>query len=168
MVNSKKMLTRSTSKDEVFVEGFPSSWKTEKILNDMLSALKREKLLEKNSRIVISLSGVSAAKIKKLNFKTRRRNKVTDVLSFEQPALGLRGVCFLGDIVICLDAVREQAKEQKHTIKDELCVLIAHGILHLLGFDHEKSMGQLRKMKKLEERILTNFELSSGLISRTT
>jgi len=72
--------------------------------------------------------------LKKLNRRYRRLNRPTDVLSFESdPALGLTG-----EIYLSIDTARRQAREYKTTLRDEILRLVAHGTLHLCGYDHKK------------------------------
>src|SRR5262249_50678873 len=93
--------------------------------------------------------------IKKLNRDWRRKNKATDVLSF--PAgnnlEGIPGPRPLGDIVISLETARRQAVEYDRTLEKELARYLAHGLLHLLGYDHERN-GDALKMGRLEAKLL--------------
>jgi probable rRNA maturation factor len=101
-----------------------------------------------------------------LNRDWRGKNKATDVLSFPQvtdrdlKALGRAARAarvpewWLGDVVISVERAREQAGEHGHTLKDELDLLLAHGILHLLGYDHEKGKAAAAKMRRMETRLL--------------
>jgi len=76
-----------------------------------------------------------------LNRAYRNRNRTTDVLAFSQLE-GERGHLHrdvLGDVVISLPAAGRQAKERKHTLLDELIILLVHGTLHLLGHEHERT-----------------------------
>lgn len=59
----------------------------------------------------------------------------------------------LGDIVISLEKVKEQAKEKGHSFRKELEILLVHGIVHLLGYDHEVSEREARRMERLEKKI---------------
>ncbi len=106
--------------------------------------------------------------IQMLNRDWRGKNKATDVLSFPQvestdlKALeraargGVRDipVWWLGDVVISVERARVQAKQNGHTLREELEVLLAHGLLHLLGYDHEKSKAEAKKMRDLETQLL--------------
>ena len=81
--------------------------------------------------------------IKKLNHKYRHKNRATDVLSFSQEKEE-KVACplfLLGDVVISVERAKSQAREYGHTFKDEMRILIRHGILHLLGYTH-KQMGK--------------------------
>lgn len=82
--------------------------------------------------------------IRTLNATHRGKDKPTDVLAFpllsgeeEGAAPPLPGQALLGDVVISLDTAERQARQRKHALIDEVAFLLAHGILHLLGYDHE-------------------------------
>ncbi len=102
------------------------------------NVLKGEKKKETGVSIVL----VGQEKIKKLNKKYRGKNKTTDVLSFGNG---------LNEIVICLREVKKNAKRYKSTFKKELGRVLIHGILHLFGYDHEKSESESKKMQEKEE-----------------
>lgn len=93
----------------------------------------------------ISLVLVCDARMKSLNKKYRKRNKVTDVLAFDY-----------GEIIICLPQAKRQAKELRHPLKDELKILLIHGILHLAGFDDETRAGY-KKMMAAQEKIFKSM-----------
>lgn len=81
------------------------------------------------------------SEIHQLNREYRGVDRPTDVLSFSQQEGGFPSVApdLLGDVVISVDAAKKQAGEQGHSLEEELFILLAHGILHLLGYDHETS-----------------------------
>ncbi|MFZ9887487.1 MAG: rRNA maturation RNase YbeY [Myxococcota bacterium] len=87
----------------------------------------------------VQLSFVSDEEIRALNRDFRLRDRPTDVLSFSAiEGEALPGTeRFLGDIVISLDTAQKQAKEFGHAFEEEIAVLVVHGLLHLLGYDHE-------------------------------
>ncbi|MGZ3652263.1 MAG: rRNA maturation RNase YbeY [Bdellovibrionota bacterium] len=101
-----------------------------------------------------------------LNRDWRGKNKATDVLSFPQVSsddlrdlsraarAGKVPLWWLGDVVISLERAGKQAEEHGHTLREELDLLLAHGLLHLLGFDHEKGKAEALKMRKLETKLL--------------
>jgi probable rRNA maturation factor len=102
-----------------------------------------------------------------LNRDWRGKNKATDVLSFPQVSQDdLRQLSraartnatlpewWLGDVVISLERASAQAKEHGYTLREELDLLLAHGLLHLLGFDHERSAAESTKMRRLETKLL--------------
>ena len=106
--------------------------------------------------------------IQELNQEYREKDKPTDVLSFPMDAPFTEQSIFgmpLGSIVISADLVKEKANELGHTIQDELSLLFIHGLLHLLGFDHESDDGEMRAREK---EIIEAFDLPSSLIVRTT
>jgi len=106
----------------------------------------------------VTIALVSDQRIRALNRQFRRKDRPTDVLSF--PA-GERGR--LGDIVIGIGVARSQAEEAGHSLGAELRVLALHGLLHLLGYDHERDAG---RMARVEARLRARGGLSSGLIER--
>lgn len=107
------------------------------------------------------------AKVKALNKRFRRINKATDVLSFPlegQRAEG-KGQKYLGDIVIARGIARKQAENLGHPLRTELRVLALHGLLHLLGYDHEVDAG---RMARVEARLRRKAGLPLGLIARAS
>lgn len=128
------------------------------------------------NEIEINVEFVSRLAIKKLNKQFRNINKVTDVLSF--PTLELKmplenmllkqnfvddinpetNNIMLGDIYICFNRVKKQAKEYGHSVLRESCYLFLHGVLHLLGFDHIKEEDKT-EMRKYEELVLNNLDI---------
>lgn len=101
-------------------------------------------ILGKDGLKEISLVLVGEAKIKALNKKYLNRDRVTDVLSFED----------LNEIFICLPQAKRQSKLLKTPLKSELMRLLVHGIVHLKGYEHEKSAKEAERMLKVEEKIL--------------
>jgi probable rRNA maturation factor len=104
------------------------------------------------------------AELQSLNAQFRRKNYATDVLSF--PDLSVPNTAreqSLGDIAISIDRARAQARECRHAIEDEIRILMLHGVLHLLGMDHESDSGQ---MKRTEIRWRRKLGLPAGLIER--
>lgn len=100
--------------------------------------------------------------IRELNASYRDKDRPTDVLSFpvEQEIPGMP----LGSIVISESFVRENASVYGHTEQDELSLLFIHGLLHLLGFDHEADNGEMRIK---EQQMIEEFDLPKSLIVRT-
>ena len=98
--------------------------------------------------------------IKKLNKEFRNKDKATDVLSFpleEMPGMPL------GSIVISIDTAKKGAQIHNHDTDDEIKLLFLHGLLHLLGFDHETDNGEMRAK---EEEIIKQLGLPESLIIR--
>jgi len=117
----------------------------------------------------ISLQFVTTEMIRSLNRQYRGQNKPTDVLSFPQysndewkertPLKLASDFIMLGDIVISESAVVEQAKAYGHSIDRELSFLFLHGLLHLLGYDHEESTAA-DEMFSLQESILSELDIT--------
>lgn len=113
------------------------------------------------SQTDLSILLVSKKEMQKINKNWREKDVVTDVLSFPQYEkrdlihLKPEKYLLLGDIVICLDQAREQAKEKGLLLRVELKWLLIHGILHLLGYDHEISTKEAIRMRRIEKRLLT-------------
>lgn len=101
----------------------------------------------------LSVALVDNAAIRKLNAKFRARDYPTDVLSFPAGDKLPMGVRLLGDVVISVEKAKQQAKERRRSLNEEMALLLIHGILHLLGYDHERSAKEARKMRGLEKRI---------------
>ncbi len=102
-----------------------------------------------------------------LNSAHRGKQTSTDVLSFRMNAPFTEQSIFsmpLGSIVISESHVKQKAHELGHTIQDELSLLFIHGMLHLLGFDHETDNGEMRQREKT---LIHQFRLPKSLIVRT-
>lgn len=122
-----------------------------------------EKLFAQVAKIVLkgenketneaSVVFVNSGKIKELNKKYRNIDASTDVLSFAG------GTDFLGEIVICPAEVKKNAKEAGDSFKKELVFVFIHGILHLLGYDHELKKEDAEKMRKKETHYLSQVNL---------
>jgi probable rRNA maturation factor len=106
----------------------------------------------------VSLALVSDRRIRALNRAHRGKDAPTDVLSFPSDAPG-----FLGDVVIAAGVARRQARRAGHAFGIEARVLALHGLLHLLGFDHERDGG---RMGAQEARLRRKGGLREGLIER--
>ena len=110
----------------------------------------------------LAIALVTDAHMRTLNRTYRRRDYATDVLSFPSDAPGM-----LGDIVIARGVAERQAGEHGHAFATELRILALHGLLHLIGYDHEdKDDGG--RMRRAEERLRRKGGLKAGLIGRST
>jgi probable rRNA maturation factor len=110
------------------------------------------------ARGLVTVAIVSDARVRALNRKFRKTDKATDVLSFPSEEPG-----YLGDVVISSGVAARQARAAGHSLATELRVLTLHGLLHLLGYDHERDDGQ---MARLERRLRRVGGLREGLIER--
>jgi probable rRNA maturation factor len=131
--------TTSLNVDEIFLQKIASS------------------LTDKEIELIIT----NKAEIKNINKEHRGIDAPTDVLSFPYEDMPMSP---LGSIVISCEHVKELSKELKHSQDDELALLFIHGLLHLLGFDHEVDSGEMREE---EARLIKEFNLPKSLIIRT-
>lgn len=98
--------------------------------------------------------------IRRLNRDYRQKDKATDILSFPPGSCGqLHPLHFdnrtLGDMIVSVETARKQAFERKHSLNTELRILLIHGLLHLLDYDHETDQGQMRRKElKLQRELL--------------
>ncbi|MEK7540694.1 MAG: rRNA maturation RNase YbeY [Patescibacteria group bacterium] len=107
---------------------------------------------ENRKRENISIAFISSGEIKKLNQKYRKKNKPTDVLSFSKTLDFKSGVA---EIVICPEVVKENAKKYGVPAKKEMMKVFTHGILHILGYEHEKSKKEAMRMEEKEKHYLS-------------
>lgn len=122
----------------------------ENIDEENLSGICQDFLIENSveeSELLIRL--VSPVEIQVLNKEYRGKNQVTNVLSFQSEIPDEIGEALLGDVVICVDVVREEALLSKKKFSDHLTHMAIHGILHLLGHDH-KDLTSANKMESIE------------------
>jgi len=132
-----------------------------------VARFRREQLL-RLAQAMLSQVGESAAELgltfigdrhmRRLNHRFRNKDRATDVLAFATREARLpHGVDLsarlLGDVVISVPTAMRQAKEARRSLDQELVALMIHGILHLCGYDHERSDSEARRMKR-RERIL--------------
>jgi len=101
---------------------------------------------ENKKDLNLSIALVGETRIIELNKKYKKKNKVTDVLSFQYDNSA--------EIVICLREVKKNAKKDNITPDKELTKVLIHGLLHILGYDHEKSKIEAEKMREKEESYL--------------
>jgi probable rRNA maturation factor len=115
------------------------------------------------ARGTLSVAVVSDARVRALNRRYRGVDGTTDVLSFPASHEPRAASPSLGDIVIARGVARRQAREAGHSELTEWRVLALHGLLHLLGYDHERDAG---RMRRVETRLRRRGGLPSGLIER--
>ncbi|HET6905354.1 MAG TPA: rRNA maturation RNase YbeY [Rhodanobacteraceae bacterium] len=130
--------------------GIPSAASFRRWADAALAGARHRKPAELAIRIVGAREG------RALNHRYRGRDYATNVLSF--PAELPRGVRspLLGDIVICAPVVAREAREQDKSVRDHYAHLTIHGVLHLLGFDHQDDK-DAAKMEALEARVLAGL-----------
>ena len=144
---------------EVVFEGVTEEDKYKKIINTVYEkCFKEEDLYNYDSYISIIISNEEY--IKKANSEYRNIDQVTDVLSFpmfeaDEISKAKKNKEALGDIIICIPRVEEQAKEYGHSFEREFAYMLVHGFYHLMGYDHMKDEDK-QKMRAKEENILKN------------
>jgi rRNA maturation RNase YbeY len=105
------------------------------------------------SESFLSLEIVGDSRMRRLNRQFRRQDKTTDVLAFATREARGPFSPLLGDVVISLPQAIRQSRQRGNPIEAELAALLIHGVLHLCGYDHERSPADARKMKRKEQRI---------------
>ena len=111
----------------------------------------------------LSLALIGDGEMQKLNAKYRHKDYLTDVLSFPAEKNLPRETRLLGDVIISVNKAAAQAKERRRTLDQEMATLLVHGIVHLLGYDHERSPKDAHVMKRLENKIYRRL-CEQGLI----
>lgn len=143
-------------------------------VNRLSKALFDRRLVEKAANIVIegetsasdgrsvelSIVFVGPKKIKEINRKYRNIDQVTDVLSFSETDEFNKAIPYriLGELAVCCDQVKKNARQAGVRAADELAWVIVHGILHLFGYDHETSLNDALKMRQKEEYYLSKIK----------
>jgi len=122
-------------------------------------ALKAQRALDLLglSKAELSILLCGHQRIRTLNRRFRGVDRSTDVLSFpflEAPVRSRVKAGPLGDIAICVPVARRQARAAGHPLDQEMLMLMVHGLLHLLGHDHEGEGRETRRMKREEKRLL--------------
>lgn len=104
----------------------------------------------------LSVLLVSDRRMRALNRRYRKKDRATDVLAFplREGRFSRFGGALLGDVVISMQTAKRQAKEFGHSLRDEIERLLVHGILHLLGYDHERNVRAAAVMARKERAIL--------------
>ncbi len=118
-----------------------------RVLEKAYNYLKEKKDFKKEIN-QLSVAFVSLSTIQEINACYRGIDKVTDVLSFEDPP----------EILACLEAIKIQAKNKDEKLKDELALVLVHSLLHIFGFDHKDEEGA-KEMQNLERKILSNLNI---------
>ncbi len=151
---------------EIDYDGIEKSRTAEKLIKEVVKAVLKEEKIKKDLEVYVTLT--NNEQIHKVNFEQRKVDRPTDVLSF--PMFEREEIHFLkedaseetdilGDIIISIEKVKEQAEEYGHSFERELAYLVTHGMLHLLGYDHmiEEEKAQMRKR---EEEILNKLNIT--------
>ncbi len=114
----------------------------------------------------LGLTIVGDRLMRRLNREYRKKDRTTDVLAFamrEASGPQPHDAVPLGDVVISAPTALRQAREKGHSLDREVTILLVHGILHLCGYDHERSESEARRMLRQERTILSRVGTVSGL-----
>ena len=152
---------------EIVYKDVQENEKYEKIVKKVLEqCFKEDYMLD--SKLYITITFTTPQNIKEINKKYRNIDKATDVLSFpmfEKDELETKiknkdYVCedVLGDIIISIEKVQEQAEEYGHSFERELSYMIVHGFYHLMGYDHIKEEDK-KVMRPKEEKVLNDLKI---------
>jgi len=114
---------------------------------------------ENRERENLSIAFVSSVKIQKINKKYRKKNKPTDVLSFEKNPDFIKDI---NEVIICPAVIRKNALHYKTDFEKELEKILIHGILHILGYNHEKSEIEAVKMEEKERYYFSKIKNSKS------
>ena len=130
----------------------------------VLNECFKEEGLDKK-QLYINVVLTNPENIKKINKEQRNINKETDVLSFQMfekeeiSEIPDNILDVLGDIVVSIEKVQEQAKEYGHSFERELSYMVVHGFYHLMGYDHMEENDKI-KMREKEENILNKLKIT--------
>ena len=111
----------------------------------------------------LSLALIGNGEMQRLNAKYRGKDYPTDVLSFPVEGGPPQTARLLGDVIISVDKAAAQAKERRRSLDEEMITLLIHGVVHLMGYDHERSAKDAKIMTRLEKKILRQL-CEGGLI----
>ena len=152
---------------EVVYKDIEENKEYEEVINKVLTKCFEEENLE-NSKLYITVTLTNPENIRKINKEYRNIDRATDVLSFpmfEKDEIeekiennNFEHEDVLGDLIISIEKVREQAKEYGHSFERELSYMLVHGFYHLMGYDHIEEEDK-RQMRPKEEKILNDLKI---------
>lgn len=157
---------------EILYEDIDENEEYEKIIKKVLSKCFEEEQIQ-DSKLSITVTLTTPENIKRINKEYRKIEKATDVLSFpmfEKDELDckIKNKDFqyediLGDIIISIEKVKEQAIEYEHSFERELSYMVVHGFYHLMGYDHIKEEDK-KVMRPKEDKILNELNIKRSNI----
>lgn len=128
----------------------PRSYWDQKVSKAIMLLQRKGYLLQSQKSLTLVFLNPPAAK--KINFQFRKKNYPTDVLSFES-----MDPQSFGELILCPQVLKKQALEHGLSFRDEGLYMIIHGILHLLGMDHERSAREAKQMLTLQDEIFARL-----------
>ena len=126
-------------------------------LNKIVSTILEQ---EKMSDCVINLRLLNDKEMKKLNMQFRQKDKTTNVLSFPNDDISVKQTKNIGDIAISVEYVKAEAKKEGKTFDDHIIHMLAHGVYHILGYDHENNENAMI-MENKEIQTLKKINISN-------
>ena len=141
------------SLDEGIDIGKPLDNKLNKIVSTILDQ-------EKMSDCVINLRLLNDKEMRKLNMQFRQKDKTTNVLSFPNDDISVKQTKNIGDIAISVEYVKAEAKKEGKTFDDHIIHMLAHGVYHILGYDHENNENAMI-MENKEIQTLKKINISN-------
>ncbi|MAC61314.1 MAG: rRNA maturation RNase YbeY [SAR116 cluster bacterium] len=145
----------------------PRLWENHKLVFDSFSMKFFSKVIEntlkKNTLVSILLTDDKNIKI--LNYRWRKKNQTTNVLSFPLESFIKEGkYLFIGDIVLSYETIKKESIQRKINFRDHFLHLCLHGILHLLGYDHKKQEEE-REMENIEIKLLSLINIQNPYLT---
>ncbi|MCC2678002.1 MAG: putative metal-dependent hydrolase [Pseudobdellovibrio sp.] len=141
VIQVNQTAVRQAAKDAKFIE-----LSVKKIVRYLgTQKIRNKDLLTSKKELTVVL--LSPQQMKKINFQYRKKNKPTDILSFA----GVEPVS-LGELLLCPSVLKKQAKEHDHSMQAETFYMLVHGLLHLLGYDHEASAKEEKLMFRIQDQ----------------
>lgn len=129
-----------------------------KWIKGIATELQKKKIIDNEKKVQeVSLVFLNENDAKKLNWNYRCKDYPTDILSF-----GSDDPTSMGELVLCPQVISRQAKEHGLTLEDELGYIVLHGVLHLLGYDHEKSKVDEELMMSIQDEVFENLRNPKG------
>jgi probable rRNA maturation factor len=126
--------------------------------------LERVAIMTRAGKTEFSVIFASEKRLHQLNLRYRHLDKSTDVLSFPDGDVGESGRIYLGDVVISPEVAERNARLYGTSLEAEFTMLLVHGFLHLLGYDHESDRGE---MMRLQDELINDLGLDeAGIIQR--
>ncbi|MGL5972141.1 MAG: rRNA maturation RNase YbeY [Oscillospiraceae bacterium] len=161
------IMMKSTAK--VYIKNNQSKIRIPKGTSILIRRCCNATLIEENveGNYEINVTFIEDDYIRELNKEHRNKDKVTDVLSFPLSLDNINydinpenGYKMLGDVILSIETAEKQSLEYNHSLDREICYLIVHSVLHLLGYDHEKGGKEARIMREKEEAVMSKLGLS--------
>ena len=153
---------------EIVYDGIKENEEYDKVIKKVVEQCFKEEKLE-NSKLCLTITLTTPENIQKINKEYRNIDRATDVLSFpmfEKSELDemiekqeFEHEDVLGDLVISIEKVKEQAKEYGHSFERELSYMVVHGFYHVMGSDHIKEEDKA-KMRPKEEKVLNDLKIT--------